>query len=254
MTKIFERQGHYTQIDNLVIDELMQTLSGLQFKVLMVIIRKTIGWGKEEDNISLSQIRQTAGTTNKNSVIEAIRHLEAQGLIIVSRPGGVATNSFSLNKGYDFSGNKSVTTDSLGSNKSVTASSNKTVTAGSNKSVTHKRKTLKKVEESAAAQNSEQIQHKELALKIAVVMGIDHLPVKAQVSDLNTITEWLVSVEATPADVELFGRYWWGDKPPSIFQVKKFWSNALAQKAVNTSPPKLTPAQAQVKYDMEFAL
>lgn len=76
----------------------------------------------------------------------------------------------------------------------------------------------------------EQLQHKELALKLSTIMGYDKLPIKAVVKDLNTLTKWLVGIGATAADVEQFGRYWWGDKPPSPYQVKSYWAQAMAQK------------------------
>ncbi len=47
---------NYTQIPNVYLDELMADLTGAEFKVLMYITRRTFGFGKKSDNISLNQI------------------------------------------------------------------------------------------------------------------------------------------------------------------------------------------------------
>lgn len=46
----------YTQVPDELFDELMSHLSGAELKVLLYIIRRTFGFKKDSDNISLSQI------------------------------------------------------------------------------------------------------------------------------------------------------------------------------------------------------
>ena len=46
----------YTQVPDELFDELMAYLSGAELKVLLYIIRRTFGFKKDSDNISLSQI------------------------------------------------------------------------------------------------------------------------------------------------------------------------------------------------------
>ena len=46
----------YTQVPNELFDELMVHLSGAELKVLLYIIRRTFGFKKDSDNISLRQI------------------------------------------------------------------------------------------------------------------------------------------------------------------------------------------------------
>lgn len=87
----------------------------------------------------------------------------------------------------------------------------------------------------------EQLNHKELALRLSTIMGYDKLPIKAVVKDLNTLTKWLVDIGASVADVEQFGRYWWGDKPPSPYQVKSYWAQAMAQKEASKPKSNITP-------------
>ncbi len=58
---------NYTQTPNIYLDELMADLTGSEFKVLMYITRRTFGFGKKSDNISLTQIAN--GITKKDSTI-----------------------------------------------------------------------------------------------------------------------------------------------------------------------------------------
>jgi phage replication O-like protein O len=55
-----------TQIPDLILDRWMAELSGAEFKVLLYVARRTYGFGKESDNISLNQmasgIRRRDGT------------------------------------------------------------------------------------------------------------------------------------------------------------------------------------------------
>jgi len=46
----------YTQVPDELFDELMAYLSGAELKVLLYIIRRTFGFKKDSDNISLRQI------------------------------------------------------------------------------------------------------------------------------------------------------------------------------------------------------
>ena len=46
----------YTQVPDEMFDELMAHLSGAELKVLLYIIRRTFGFKKDSDNISLKQI------------------------------------------------------------------------------------------------------------------------------------------------------------------------------------------------------
>src|SRR5687768_2301012 len=46
----------YTQVPDELFDELMAHLSGAELKLLLYIIRRTFGFKKDSDNISLSQI------------------------------------------------------------------------------------------------------------------------------------------------------------------------------------------------------
>ncbi len=77
---------NYTQFPNIILDEYMEVMSGAEFKIISFIIRKTLGWHKERDRISSSQIREKTGLS-KNAVIEAIKMLKERKIITVKRTG-----------------------------------------------------------------------------------------------------------------------------------------------------------------------
>lgn len=85
----------YTQIPNYIIDEWMSNMKSSSFKVLMVICRKTLGWQKESDYISQSQIMEITGLS-KNAVIRALAELKDKELINVIERQGITTN-YTLN-------------------------------------------------------------------------------------------------------------------------------------------------------------
>jgi Bacteriophage replication protein O len=90
------RSPRYTQVPDEVFDELMPRLSGAELKVLLYIIRRTFGFKKERDNISLSQllhgITTAAGTVldrgtglSKKTLLDTIKNLIEKNLIISER-------------------------------------------------------------------------------------------------------------------------------------------------------------------------
>jgi len=87
---------NHTQISNTFIDEKMKGLSGSAVKVFLVIARKTIGWHKDTDYISISQIMELSGISNR-VIIKAINELEENGIIRKERTKN--TNKYTIN--YD---------------------------------------------------------------------------------------------------------------------------------------------------------
>lgn len=89
-----------TQIPNIIIDYWMGVLSETQFKVLLVIARKTLGWHKKKDKISKSQIEELTGF-KRDAIRRAIRDLEELQLIKSfsnkSKEGDSDPNSYQLN-------------------------------------------------------------------------------------------------------------------------------------------------------------
>lgn len=74
----------HTQVSNDFIDKFMSQVSGSATKVFLTISRNTIGWHKDTDSISISQIQTKTGLSNR-CVIDAVRELEKIGIIIVEK-------------------------------------------------------------------------------------------------------------------------------------------------------------------------
>lgn len=104
--------SRFTAIPDVVIDFLMAILTGAEFKVCIYICRRTLGFNKDVDTISISQL--AGGITTKDgrvldkgtglsrdSVARAVRSLEKRGLIIRTRhqsnEKGYEATAYSLN-------------------------------------------------------------------------------------------------------------------------------------------------------------
>jgi phage replication O-like protein O len=72
---------NHTQTPNEFVDGHLPELSGAAVKVFLVIARQTIGWHKETDRISLSQMVQKTGLAESSASI-AIDDLVERGLIV----------------------------------------------------------------------------------------------------------------------------------------------------------------------------
>jgi len=96
----------FTQIPDVLFDEHLPELGLAELKVLLVIMRRTYGWRKPTDAISLSQLEKGTGLRRK-AISAATRSLEEGGYIIVDRGttpnGGTATNLYRLNVEGDVS-------------------------------------------------------------------------------------------------------------------------------------------------------
>jgi hypothetical protein len=103
----------YTQTPNDLFDQLLRPglLTEAELRVLLYIIRRTFGWSKDSDAISLSQLTGGIVTTDgrrldygagiqRKAAYRAVAALEAKGMIIVERrrsPGhGDETNTYRL--------------------------------------------------------------------------------------------------------------------------------------------------------------
>nr|DAM99290.1 MAG TPA: replication protein O [Caudoviricetes sp.] len=69
------------QIANAVIDEYLSQMSGNALKCYILIVRKTRGWQKTHDSLSISQIKKFTGIRKEETVQKAINELIALGLI-----------------------------------------------------------------------------------------------------------------------------------------------------------------------------
>jgi hypothetical protein len=90
------RSPNYTPVPDELFDELLVELSGAELKALLYIVRRTFGFKRESDNISLSQMLQGIQTRDgrildrgvglsKKTLLLALRSLEDRGIILTKR-------------------------------------------------------------------------------------------------------------------------------------------------------------------------
>lgn len=70
----------YTAVPNEAIDELMLTLTGAEFKVLMVVLRQTLGWHRDSLPFSSSWVAKLA-RINRETAIQALDSLVKRELL-----------------------------------------------------------------------------------------------------------------------------------------------------------------------------
>lgn len=83
------------QIPNSVVDELMADMSGVELKCYLFVVRKTKGWNKEYDAISLTQFVKFTGA-GKTAVVDALKNLVELGLL-TKRTGVRNTSVYAIN-------------------------------------------------------------------------------------------------------------------------------------------------------------
>jgi len=81
---------NHTQLSNDFIDNYMKKMSGAENKVFIAISRKTIGWQKDVDKISISQIEKMTGLSNRH-IIRAINKLSDMDIIKTIKENGKTT-------------------------------------------------------------------------------------------------------------------------------------------------------------------
>lgn len=79
---------NYTQIPNALLDNLMKDMGEAELRVVLAISRKTFGWHKDKDKISLTQLQDITGLS-RQGVINGIDAGIERG-IILKEPDGVS--------------------------------------------------------------------------------------------------------------------------------------------------------------------
>lgn len=75
----------WTKTPNVVIDKLMPTLRDTEFRVLVVIVRSTLGWNRDEHAVRLTyRMLQARTGRSSEAVAAALRSLERLGLIHIT--------------------------------------------------------------------------------------------------------------------------------------------------------------------------
>jgi phage replication O-like protein O len=92
-------ENGYCSVANDIITALArQVISPDEWRVLMVVIRKTYGWNKKSDMIALSQFADATGMKRQH-VCRALKKLIARN--IVTCVGNAYCNEYSVQKDYD---------------------------------------------------------------------------------------------------------------------------------------------------------
>jgi len=84
-------------IPNSIFDEKLEFLTGGETKILLVIYRKTVGFGKKSDKISYSQLMEKTGLV-RSTVSKTIKGLLKKKLLRVDRTGSINRYTYCLPK------------------------------------------------------------------------------------------------------------------------------------------------------------
>jgi phage replication O-like protein O len=115
-----QKENGYTAIANEIMEQLAQVdFSPHETRLLMVLFRKTYGWGKKFDKIPLMQF-EMAAKLERRCVTRTLKKLESRKIIVVYRGAERETNTYSFNKVWsDWTGGKSVEKLSKGRDSGV---------------------------------------------------------------------------------------------------------------------------------------
>ena len=93
-----QTENGYTRIANEIVTEFSKLhLSGNEWQILWVVLRKTWGWNKKEDAISFTQFQELT-KLSRPSVAEAIVKLVGKKVLLVNKSKSI--NVYSFNKLY----------------------------------------------------------------------------------------------------------------------------------------------------------
>lgn len=113
-----QTEDGYLRISLELLEQLYASpLSGAEFRVALFIMRKTWGWQKKEDFISISQVQKAAGLSRKGAVENLNKLVTKRLLVVTKRKLPNAINTYQFNKNYD---EWLVTKKTLGSYQTVT--------------------------------------------------------------------------------------------------------------------------------------
>lgn len=95
-----QAENGHIDIANEIVESLCQiNLSAYESRILWALLRKTYGWHKKEDAISLSQFNSLTNISIQH-VNRSIKQLENRNIIIVTRYGKGRLNHYQFQKDY----------------------------------------------------------------------------------------------------------------------------------------------------------
>ena len=90
----------FTRLPHTIIEAMALTkLSGNENRILLVIARKTYGWGEDWDVISYSQFEQSTGLP-KDSIAKSLRKLVLRNIIEMKNPIQKAWSPLRINPNF----------------------------------------------------------------------------------------------------------------------------------------------------------
>lgn len=93
-------EGGYTRLANEILEALCRyRIRGEEMQCLLTVIRKTYGYGKKVDAISLSQFAAMTGLKRPN-VVRALNGLLSKKILAVIKKDTTSISNYSLNKDY----------------------------------------------------------------------------------------------------------------------------------------------------------
>ena len=96
-----QKENGYTAIANELLEEMLKSeWSGQDFKVVLLVARKTYGFHKTEDFIALSQIQQLTGMS-KVRCSQVVNRLQLMKILTVTENINGFTKKYKLNKNFD---------------------------------------------------------------------------------------------------------------------------------------------------------
>ena len=94
-------ENGYTRIANELLDALIfHRLSGQEYQFVFFVIRKTYGFSKKSDMVSMGQISKATGM-NRPRVAMILNSLKAKGIISVTKKDNSNLNILELIKDYE---------------------------------------------------------------------------------------------------------------------------------------------------------
>lgn len=91
-----QKENGYTPIANEILQQIVNTpLLGSEFQILLFIIRKTYGFQKKEDWISITQFQKSTGLS-RPTVVKSIKNLIHRNMIFKTK-----SYDYSFNKDYE---------------------------------------------------------------------------------------------------------------------------------------------------------
>lgn len=96
-----QKENGYTAIANEIMDALISVdLSGQDFKIALLIIRKTYGFNKCEDAVSLSQMMNATGMS-KVRCSQVVNRLQLMKILTVTENINGIGKKYKFNKDFD---------------------------------------------------------------------------------------------------------------------------------------------------------